>query len=721
MDGRIMAEKTIDDTLNPDGIKLPEDFEDAEEFLSFIRETRHEDADADEENRERGFEDLEFAGGFQWDQRDLEWRRENRIPTLTINRFPAFLQQRIGARMRSRVGPRIDPETPGEKYENVAKIRQGLVRGIERFSRAHVAYDRAYQNILMAGVGNFYIRVDYATDDVFEHDIRVEQIFNPFSVVWDRLSRDSTGKDARHCFVERFLPKKEFEALYPDATPVDDVDVLETAPFRDRPGLTRRFISDWIMTDAVRVVHFWRMRVRQKKLALMTDGDVIDVTEIPDPQNYTRQTEEGEVISVVRHPQTGQPMVRNSPSKYAELYITNGVEVLDGPFELPINRLPVIRATGWLVPIGDDLQRYSMISFGKDPMRFHNYVRSDRAERIVNKPRALWKATEEQISGHETKWNNSHLNRNRVLIYNGSAGGSPEQVEPPVVDNAAVLESQASINDIMDVFNMHEAALGQTSNEVSRVAIDARSGISELGAVIFDENMNYAQQEGYDVINQLIPYVYDTPRLIKIMGEDDTLRDAMINDPENPESADIAAGKYSVALEIGPSYASRRMHAVESMRNIINSVPDAASIVFDKLIEAEGIPGGDIIADRWRKRFGLSDDDSKKTPEQMAAEAEQAEMQQAEQMAKIQAMQLDLEQKQADAEKAKADAEKARADADKARAEVDKIVAQESELITRAGEHEARTDLYDAQTVKTIAEADRVAREPVQNPNKENE
>lgn len=681
----------------PQEIEIPDDFDNEDDFVDYIRETREEDASADEENRERGLEDLQFAGGFQWREEDLQWRRENKIPTLTINRYPAFLQQRIGARMRSRVGPRVDPETVGEKYEDIAKIRQGLLRGIERFSRAHVAYDRCYQNILTAGVGNFYVRLDYATDDVFDQDIRIDEIFNPFAVVWDRLSTDPTGRDARHCSVEDLIPKKEFEALYPWARVVSVDDVANIIPMQFH---SRRFVSEWLLTDAIRVAHFWRMRVRHRVLALMTDGDVVDVTEIPNPADYARPIQNGEgVATVVRHPQTGRPIIRNSPMRYAEMYITNGVELLEGPFHLPITRLPVIRASGWQLPIGDQLQRYSMVAFGKDPMRFHNYVRSDRAERILNRPKALWKATEEQVSGHEAEWNNSHTTRNRLLVYNGDAGGSPEMIEPPPVDAAAMMEAQASVQDIMDVFNMHEASLGQQSNEVSRVAIDARAGISELGAVIFDENMNYAQQEGYEVANQLIQYAYDTPRMVKILGEDDNLRDAILNDPENPESVDVTLGKYSITLEIGPSYASRRMFAVESLNNIINSVPGSAEIVFDKLIEAQGIPGADIIAERWRKRFGINDDDEP-DPAQAALAAQQQQM-------ALEAQRIEFEQAQAELEKTRAEVAETLAQVREREVDTSKreaeMVARLEEADARVRESNAKIELIEAQIARLNA------------------
>ena len=73
---------------------------------------------------------------------------------------------------------------------------------------------------MACGIGNFRVVLDYASDEVFEQNIVIKAIPNPFSVVWDPLAFEPTGKDARYCFIVDEMSRKDFEAAWPDAQSV---------------------------------------------------------------------------------------------------------------------------------------------------------------------------------------------------------------------------------------------------------------------------------------------------------------------------------------------------------------------------------------------------------------------------------------------------------------------------------------------------------------------
>src|SRR3546814_17648701 len=99
-----------------------------------------------------------------------------------------------------------------------------------------------------------------------------------------------------------------------------------------------------------------------------------------------------------------------------------------------------------------------------------------------------------------------------------------------------------------DVSGIHDASLGIRSNEVSGRAISARQREGDIASLTFYDNGNAALLEAGDVINQLIPQVYDGTRVIRRIGEDETMKFQRVNDPMDPNSIDLSIGQFD---EIG--------------------------------------------------------------------------------------------------------------------------------------------------------------------------
>ena len=172
---------------------------------------------------------------------------------------------------------------------------------------------------------------------------------------------------------------------------------------------------------------------------------------------------------------------------------------------------------------------------------------------------------------------------------------------------------------------------------------------------------------------------------------------------------DVTTGKYAVSVDVGPSLLTRRAHSVEFLKTIINSAPDAASIVFDKLIELQNIQGGDVLARRWRERFGISDEEEEPTPEEQQQAQLQAQLQmlELENQIKLAHAELQLKEAEVEAKRAETDFKTATADSERAQAEERRTaaLANVEQAAAKIQETEARTRLTEAQIQKTINRA----------------
>lgn len=638
----------------------PEGFDSTQEFLRWATKLFTDDVDNDRDNREQAIEDMQFVAGDQWEERVLNKRVADRKPTLILNRLPAFIGQLVGNRKLNSTEVKVLPADASNK--EVARIREGLIRNIQHNSNAKYAYDKAYENQVISGLGNFRVAAEFSSDDVFEQDVVVSAIPNPLGVVWDRMSHEPTGQDARHCFLVDNLTKEDFRKEYPDAIGATITNI--------RDYLTGQGIDqDWYENDVFRVLEFWRIRSEKRIVALLrsdTSDDGEDQVEDVTDEDFEK------IAPRIRTDSAGLPIIREVDRKFVEMYIFTATDILEGPYRLPLDRLPIIKVTGWSVNVGEKPIRFGMVRFMKDPQRLFNYWRSVIAEKLMLTPKGNWVASDKAVEGREKQWRESHISNDPLLIYNSDAGSIPVRVPPAQLESALLQEAGLAANDLHDISNLHQASLGQTSNEVSARAITARQRVGEVGTAIYETNLQMSIEAAGRVMNQLIPVVYDTTRTIKIMGEDGKdVSPILINDTTSEESVDITLGKYSVTTTTGPSYVSKRAEAAEAMLNMVNAAPQALSVALDKIIENQDWPGASEIAARLRTQLPpgvLQLEDM--TPEELEAIQGVQEAQRRQQERDDAAFDADLNEKVARADQATGLAQQALANAAKTFSEI---------------------------------------------------
>jgi hypothetical protein len=655
---------------------VPEGFKTVEEYLRDLRETYEADIAYDDDNRKAALEDKKFSAGEQWDPQVLQQRQG--LPCLVINTIPQFTAQLVGDWRENKVGVKVIPSENGDK--DIAAIRSDLIRAIETKTRADRAYDSAFESSIQCGDGAFRVGVRYTAEDVFDQDITLEPVDDALSVVWDRLSIDPTGRDANHCFVDDLIPTKEFKRLWKDTN------------FTELSNKERRELSatGWLNDSAVKVTEHWRMIERKRLLGLFEDGSI--------------HVLEGDALDGLFQKHGKTVKTRLAPCRYAQMHLTTGFDILAGPYEWKLSRLPIIRMSGRVVSVGDRRVRYGLVRYMKDAARLRNFWRSVAAEQLGYAPKAQWIANEKAVEGREDDIRKAHLTRNPLIVINDDAqiGADIQRVEPPQMQMALLNEAQVNTQDMKDVTGIHDASLGIKSNETSGRAIMARQREGDVASLTFYDNGNAAILEAGDVINQLIGQIYDGTRIVRIIGEDESTRLVKINDPMDPESPDLSVGKYDVAITTGASYTTKRVEAAEAMMEAIQVYPELMQIAGDLVVKAQDWPGSEELSERLRKTIPpqlLSEKEKSEMgdqPDMQAIMAQQAQVQ--EQMQQAMA-ELDKLQKENQTLKLKAEIEAKKLEIDFFKAETDRLIAYsdiakaDAALDMQALEHQAHVTL----------------------------
>jgi Phage P22-like portal protein len=225
-------------------------------------------------------------------------------------------------------------------------------------------------------------------------------------------------------------------------------------------------------------------------------------------------------------------------------------------------------------------------------------------------------------------------------------------------------------DDLKAATGIYDASLGAKGNETSGVAIARRQQEGDVSNFHFADNLNRSLIHAGKIMLDLIPKIYDSERQIRLMGDDEVTNFAHINAEVPAEDGgvillhDLSQARFDVRVDIGPSYTTKRIEAVNSMLDYAKSDPQAMPFMRDIFVRNQDWPGADQLADRLSKTISqevLSDKEKAALTQDPAAPQNQA--QQIANQLQLAAAQADIAKKQADTEKARAEAAKAFAEA----------------------------------------------------------
>jgi hypothetical protein len=228
--------------------------------------------------------------------------------------------------------------------------------------------------------------------------------------------------------------------------------------------------------------------------------------------------------------------------------------------------------------------------------------------------------------------------------------------------------------DMQSTIGIYDAGLGRKSNETSGKAIEARKAESDVGTYVYTANWVHAIKYTGRILLDLMPHVYDTERVIRIVGEDGKEQTVKINEEktvgtsEDGESImqrlnDVTTGAYDIVMELGPSFSTRRAEARESMTAFLQSAGPAGQVFLDLIAKNQDWPMADEIGERLeailpapiqaliKAKKGEPVQPPQPDPaQQMAMQAEMAKLD-----ADVKKSQLDVEAKALDVESKKLD------------------------------------------------------------------
>jgi len=560
------------------------------------------------ESREDELDDLRFMAGspdnqWQWPADVLATRGAvqgqtiNARPCLTINKLPQHVRLVTNEQRQNRPTGRVIPADENAD-EEVAEIFDGIVRHIEYMSDADVAYDTACDNQVTYGEGYIRILTEYLKEDSFDQDIRIGRVRNSFSVYMDPTIKDPCGQDAEWCFITEDIKKDEFERLYPDSTPLSTSMTM---------GVGDQSIAQWVSEDMVRIAEYFYIEHKKEDLNLY-------------PGNLTafNNTPEDKMLKM----QFGKPLrSREVDRRKVKWLKTNGFEVLEER-DWAGKYIPIVRVIGNEFEVDGLLFISGLVRNAKDAQRMYNYWVSQEAEMLALAPKAPFIGYGGQFEGYEMQWKTANTNNWPYLEVNpdvsdgaGNPLPLPSRSSPPEAQVGLIQAKAGAGEDIKATTGQYDSSIGATSNERTGRAILARERQGDTSTYHYVDNLSRAVKYVTRQLIDLIPKIYDTERVARIIDAGGEVKMAKINpmqtepvkkivDQQGIEIAKIYnpnVGTYDVQVSSGPSYMTRKQEAMDTMGQILQTNPALWSVAGDLFVKNMDWPGAEQMAERFEK------------------------------------------------------------------------------------------------------------------------
>jgi hypothetical protein len=561
-------------------------------------------------SRQLAIADTQFVmgdsdNGWQWPETIRQIRAADKKVVLTVNLTAQHCNQIINQIRQNKPSARVSP-VDNFADKKTAEILGGLLRNIQNVSRADDAHDVAAEHAVYGGEGYWRIYTDYESPASFDQEIRIGPCPNPNLVYVDCDAKELDKSDAKWGFIFEDISREQFRREYPDMDPASWDGSLAD--------------QGWMQPDTVRIAEYFYCECVKDRALLLEDGKSILRSDLPDEAKYLPPTKaapgtillpDGRAVMVVKERET-----ERNEWKWCKL--VGGEDKPVDSRRWPGDWLPIITVVGKELNVNGQIVRKGIVRDLKDPARMVNYAYSETVQTIALQNKSPYLAPAEAIEGYEDIWRSANLETRPYLPYNafddeGKPIPGPQRQPPPVMPASQVQLLQLSTEQMRAASGQQNANFGIRSEAASGIGIERLKVQGEVATFHFPDNLRRALQYEAKVVIDLIQKIYDTKRVVRILGLDGKEESAVLDPEMQAPYHEVEGGeeiqrifnpllgKYDVVINTGPTFQTQRQEAFATLTELAVRDPRVMQVAGDLVMQSADFPMADQLAERFAK------------------------------------------------------------------------------------------------------------------------
>lgn len=521
-------------------------------------------------------------------------------PTLTMDQLNPIVAQIVNDWRRNRLGIKIAPaDQAGD--EGTALMISGRIKNIEYLSRAHVAYDQAFDN-MVGGNRGFIGAITKRLPGSMKQELAIRYWPDSNCIYFDPYAKEVDNSDVNVVDVRDQMSVKSFIARF---GPGHDTDFS---------GWGSDF-TNWVAADGkgAVVAEHWKLILKPRKIQLLNkpiriirDGQPLETDTVWSNEWKPRQYQG---VSVVV--QDGIRQEDDDPERKVMQYIMTAKEILDRTRWLG-SVIPIVPMWGRERWVKGVRYLFGAISGVLDAQVSLNFAESLVAGELGTTSHTEWIGAVGQFKSQWQAWQASNVKRFNTLEYDLITVGD-KMAPPPQRQNhepqimAAVTAAQRQQENIRLGTGMNKSSLGiGDSKAVSGIAKKTEIAEGDNATFNYPDNGSRALDTLGNICVEVDGKLHSGPELLQIMTPDDKQQTVLVNakmgDPGMPKDQKqeywLNRGKYQVRVGASPSHQTMREERQQFLTEIYTESSDQAkSIILPKMVAGMDFEGARELAD----------------------------------------------------------------------------------------------------------------------------
>lgn len=543
------------------------------------------------EIREKAAYDLKMVSGDQWDPQVKSAREngDNPKPCLTFNREQNLVQYVSNQVRQNKPAIHINPVGNGAS-EDTAKVNEGIIRHLQYASQSDIAHDHSVECSSSCGFGYYRVDAVYVDDETRDQEPRIKRILDQMSVYFDPDCLEPDFSDAKWCFVRQKVKWEDYKRKFPKAQRVGFEG--------DGPDVSSR-ASDWQTESHIFIAEYWHVEVKERTKYWLVSGE-------------SGYREDLEALLGRKFGDAEVATERDIEQRTVHFDLINGVETLKKTVWVG-KWIPIVPVLGREMVIDGKRQLVSLVRFVHDAQILLNSYKSGIGQAIGESVQGQFLGYKGQFKG----WQGQNI-KNRLFLevepvaVNGQTAPLPQPVDREPQIQALSLAAMQEAEDMKAGANIFDSSSGSEKSSTSGVGVEKRINQADLTNFHFTDNLTRAMWHEGRILLDLIPKMIDTPRAMRILGEDGSITVAMVHQAlddgtlplvpghENEVHHRLDVGLYDVTVNVAKSYADRFRQTFEMLSQLIPTMGPAFWGLFgDKFFANwQDLPGNKDFAER---------------------------------------------------------------------------------------------------------------------------
>ncbi len=579
-------------------------------------------------NYDRYNEFVKFVFQTSMTPEDENTLRDLGKPTLEFNILESFVSRLRGefAKQQPSLTVRAADGVPlnmlTDDFNKTIEVIEAHLRAIFFDASNDKLEYNIYSDLLAGGFSVMEVYTDYVNEMSFEQNIYVDRVFDPTLCGFDPLARESHKGDGRFCFQIYPKTKEQFKKEFPNV----DVETMKYSKTINGFGWSYRDEKE----EIILICDYYEKKRRKAKIYKLSNGQSMHKKE------YDALIADWDEKGILEQP----PAIVNERTTYIEEIVRYRFcenKMLD---YVPTNykHLPLIFVDGnsaWITE-GDNQNQMTRpyVYHAKGIQRLKNFAGQTLANELENLVQHKFVVAKESIPEDYLEAYNDVQKASTLVYHHFLDRNSPEVTLPPPtpVQRTPIppeISNAFRMSDEMTqvILGSYDSALGVNRQEISGAAI-AMGAIQSNNASVpyivgYIKGLNRVAQ----VIVDLIPKFYRTPRSLPILLPSGK-RDYEIINKKGSIYMNYDPHSLQVKVETGVNFAMQKEIALKTLTGLMQASPKFAEFMND-----EGL-------------FAMLDNIDIRGIDELKAKAEKYERQQDQKQAQMSQLQEQMQQMQ---------------------------------------------------------------------------